>query len=97
MLNQNENDENEQGKNAEAVRRYSGSSQRSRLSSSESLNKETNQSDENQDEFDGNGELVKELEASSKGKIKGSMLLNYLGSSNMPYSLIFMYALFLLT
>lgn len=97
MLKQNESDENKNKESVENKRRCSAVSQRSRRSSSGSLGKDGNASDENRNELDDTSEMVKELEASSKGKIKGSMLLNYLNSSNMPCALIFMFALFLLT
>lgn len=42
-------------------------------------------------------ELMKKLEISSKGTIQGSLLLNYLKSSKMPFSLMFLLVLFLLT
>ncbi|XP_055307782.1 ATP-binding cassette sub-family C member 4-like isoform X2 [Sitodiplosis mosellana] len=96
MLHQTENDENEQ-ESVENKRRNSASSQRSRLSSSGSLNKEGISPNEEENELNEKSEMVKELEASSKGKIKGSMLLNYLNSANMPCALMFMYALFIST
>lgn len=42
------------------------------------------------------GETMKELEASSKGKVKGSLLLNYFKSANRPCVLVFLFATFLL-
>lgn len=40
--------------------------------------------------------LLKELESSSKGMVKGSLLLNYFKYANQPFTLIFLFASFLL-
>lgn len=40
--------------------------------------------------------LLKELEASSKKKVKGSLLLHYFNSAKRPYTLVFIIASFLL-
>ena len=95
MLNPNKNDETEQD-SEKNKRRNSTSSQKSRMSSSKSLIEVTALVEE-QTKLEENSEMVKELEASSKGKIKGSMLLNYLKSANMPCALIFLCASFLVT
>lgn len=41
-------------------------------------------------------ELVQELEVSSRGKIKGSLILNYFKSSRRPFSICVLMAVFLL-
>lgn len=41
-------------------------------------------------------EVSKELESSSKGKVKGSLLLNYCKSANRSYTLVFVIASFLM-
>lgn len=40
--------------------------------------------------------LVKELEASSKGKVKGSLIVNYLNSAKRPFTLVFILVTLLL-
>lgn len=42
------------------------------------------------------GGLLKELEASSKGKVKGSLLMKYFKFANRPFALTFLFASFLL-
>lgn len=41
--------------------------------------------------------LLKELEASSKGRVEGSLIVNYLKSAQKPYTLLFLIVTFLLS
>lgn len=100
MLNRSE--ENLQGANSEVAGRRKGSQNSSSSLKSiektiEELNNEKNLTKGNGDDL-ANEEnvLLKELEASSKGKVKGSLSLNYLKSANRPFTLVFIVAAFLL-
>lgn len=66
------------------------------IASKTSVNAETYQTEENAKQPDEEKELLKELEASSKGKIKGSLVLKYLNSSNKTCTLVFLIISFLL-
>lgn len=62
------------------------------MNSTISLNNEKKAADDNKDE---ENELLKELEASSKGKVKGSLVLNYLKAARRPCTLVFLMISFL--
>lgn len=51
---------------------------------------------QNQPSSDEEKQLLKELEASSKGKVKGSLILKYLKSSNKPFTMVLLVISFLL-
>ncbi|XP_031639826.1 multidrug resistance-associated protein 4-like, partial [Contarinia nasturtii] len=90
LLGRNENDQ--VGQNEEQLkRRDSAISQRSK---SASLDEGTRFLEGNNEE---ENPLAIELEASSSGKIKGSLLFSYLKSSNIPCALLLLGALFVIT
>lgn len=62
-------------------------------------NKNTStESKANESEAEGEkNELIKKLEDSSKGTIKGSLIVNYFKASKRPFSLLFLMLSFLLT
>ncbi|XP_031637635.1 multidrug resistance-associated protein 4-like, partial [Contarinia nasturtii] len=60
-------------------------------------NEEVNNVEEDSKNFDEQTALTKDLEESSKGKIKGSLLLNYLKSSNIPCAIAILLTLFLMS
>lgn len=63
-----------------------------------SLNSEKSSSKDNQKENpQEENELLKELEASSKGKVKGSLFVNYFKSADRPYTLVFLIVSFILS
>lgn len=66
-------------------------------SKSENVDKEISFSSENQNKSSEETGLVKELESSSKGKVKGSMLWNYFKYAKQPCTLTFLAAGILLT
>lgn len=68
----------------------------SKIVSKMSVNAGSYQREENPKQPDEEKELLKELEASSEGKIKGSLVLMYLKSSNKPCTLVFLIISFLL-
>lgn len=63
------------------------------MNSTMSLNNEKNLTEDSKDE---EKELLKQLEASSKGKVKGSLILNYLKSARQPCTMVFLLISFLL-
>lgn len=67
------------------------------MNSTASLNSEKSQSKENQTNPEEEKELLKELEASSRGKVKGSLFVNYFKSAKRPCTMVFLLASFLLT
>lgn len=79
-------------------RQSSDTTLESSMTSKMSLNSEKNHPGEsrNQPSSDEEKQLLKELEASSKGKVKGSLILKYLKSSNQPCTLVFLVISFLL-
>lgn len=79
-------------------RKSSASSLRKKRNSIGSSNSESCQSiADNEERSDEKNEVIKELEASSRGKISGSILLNYFKSANHSCTLAFLVASFLLT
>lgn len=68
----------------------------SRTASSISLNKETDDLKTDEINATEEGGMLKQLEASSKGQVSGSLLLNYFKSSNQPCMLVILLAAFLL-
>lgn len=68
------------------------------MTSKMSLNSEKGHAVEsqNQPSSDEEKQLLKELEASSKGKVKGSLILKYLKSSNKPFTMVLLVISFLL-
>lgn len=61
-----------------------------------SSKRETAQTEGNGNQSEEEKELLKELEASSKGKVRGSLVINYLKSSKKPWTLVFLVTSFLL-
>lgn len=95
MMKQNEGEESEA--NAETMKSASSLSGEN-VKSSEVINDEKRPSEvDNKDESDEKNQLLKELEASSKGKVKESVLWSYLMSANQPFTLIFLITSILLT
>lgn len=82
---------------AKMTRKSSSSALGKMMNSTASLNSEKSQSKENQTNPEEEKELLKELEASSKGKVKGSLFVNYFKSAKRPCTMIFLLASFLLT
>lgn len=68
---------------------------KSMINSAISLNDEKNVSKEKENDLEEEEMLHKELEASSKGKIEGSLYLNYFKSANRPITLVFLVVTFL--
>lgn len=66
-------------------------------SKSENVDKESSFQSENQNKSSEETGLVKELESSSKEKVKGSLLWNYFKYANQPCTLTFLAAGILLT
>lgn len=68
------------------------------MTSKTSLNSDKGRTEEAQHlaSSDEEKELLKKLEASSRGKVKGSLLVNYLKSSNQPCTLVLLIVSFLL-
>ncbi|XP_031634328.1 multidrug resistance-associated protein 4-like [Contarinia nasturtii] len=94
VLKHNENEQIEKDEESEEKnRRMSTLSQRSRADSMVSSNKMDNDVEEHEKNSDEKNALM-ELEASSKGKIKGSILHKYLKSSNIPGVTALLFALF---
>lgn len=79
-------------------RKSSSSSLRKSTNSIQSLN-ETRKSiaEKDREGTDGKDGMLKELEASSRGKVSGSLLFNYLKSANQSCTLAFLIVAFLLT
>lgn len=104
MTKPKEDDENEPDElrkdfakaNTDRIRTPSISSKQSMGSSVSvrSVKGETEASEKTQHE---ESELLQQLEASSKGKIKGSLLAHYLKSANRPFMLCFLIIAFLLS
>lgn len=67
-----------------------------KISRTDSIDATRSCEDENQKSFEEKNALI-ELESSSKGKIKGSILLHYLKSSNIPGVTSILCALFAIT
>lgn len=65
------------------------------MTSKMSLNSEKSQSEENQNHLDEENMPLKEFEASSKGKVKGSLLANYVKSAKRPCTLVFLLVSFI--
>lgn len=65
--------------------------------STSSVNGEKNAAKEMQNEPVEENPLTNKLEASSKGKVKGSLVIRYLKSSNQPCTLAFLILAFLLS
>lgn len=68
----------------------------SRVASSVSLNEKTDDVEFDQMNAREESGMLKELEASSKGQVSGSLLLNYFKSTNQPCTLVILLAAFLL-
>lgn len=75
----------------------SNSTLESGMASEPSVNGEKDDTDQMQNKIVEEDELLKKLEASSRGKIKGSLIVNYLKSSNRPCTLVFLVISFLLS
>lgn len=67
------------------------------INSAKSLNSEKSESKEKQSDPEEEKELLGELEASSKGKVKGSIYLNYFKSANRPFTLVYLVITLLLS
>lgn len=80
-----------------ALSRKSSSASSKCANSIESLNSEKSRSTTEKDGATEKDRMLKELEASSRGKIAGSMLLNYFKSANQLCILAFLISSFLLT
>lgn len=102
IINQNEEKEEEEAEkiNETAMETDVMKSKEENLTTTDdqicSLNEEKNDSKVGQTNTKEGSGMLKELEASSKGKVKGSLLLSYFKSSNQPYMLVMMIVTFLL-
>lgn len=98
ILNKNEEENHvEDDGGIKMTKKSSSSALGKMMNSTASLNSEKSQSKENQTNPEEEKELLKELEASSKGKVKGSLFVNYFKSAKRPCTMIFLLASFLLT
>lgn len=102
LMKQNEGKESEA--NAENYETIKGSEKNDQLISSkdekatEVINHENIPSKvDNKDDSDEKNQLLKELEATSKGKVKESVLWSYLMAARQPFMLIFLVISILLT
>lgn len=68
----------------------------SRIASSESL-KNLNESNDSEGGLEEENKLLNEMEGTSQGKVKGSLLLNYFKYAKRPFTLILLFASFLTT
>lgn len=75
----------------------SNSTLESGMASEPSVNGEKNDTDQMQNKIVEENELLRKLEASSRGKIKGPLIINYLKSANRPGPLVFLVISFLLS
>lgn len=87
---------NNEGDGMQKNAQNSSNSLKSIGKSIEEKNNEKNLTKDKDDVADEQNVLLKELEASSKGKVKGSLILNYLNSAKRPFSLVFIVIAFLL-
>lgn len=78
-------------------RKSSASSLRKSLNSIDSNSAKSQLSSDNKEDGNEKEEMLKELEASSRGKISGSLLLNYFKSAKQSCALAFLVVSFLLT
>lgn len=97
----NKSEENLQMENAESdgTRKSTQNSSHSLKSiekSVEEMNSKNNLFKDKENAPNEQNVLLKELEASSKGKVKGSLLLNYLNSAKRPFALMFIVVTFTL-
>lgn len=91
-LDEDCNEDNETTKNA----KNSSNSLKKIDTSVTLINNEKNQSKDPENVPEEQKELLKELEASSKGKVKGPLILNYLKSAERPFTLVLLLVTFLL-
>lgn len=102
MMKQNENMEsaaNAGNDETMKIRRKGANSiSEENVKSTEAINNEKRPSKvDNEDGLDEQNQLLKELEACSKGKVKESVLWSYLKSANQPITLTFLIISILLT
>lgn len=100
MLNQNEeNDEDEIGniENDVNTKIKSKDTLNKMTHSTISITKQNSMSVEKQNNYEEEKTLLKELEESSKGKIKGSLLMQYLKAAERPFTFVFLAVSFLLS
>lgn len=90
--NQEEMHSNDESTNKTLIRRIS--SHASNASSTASLNKER---EKKQSECEEERGLLKELEASSEGKVEGSLMMHYVKYAKRPFSSIILIVTILLT
>ena len=74
----------------------SSNSLKSIAKSVEEINNEKNLTKDKENGANEQNVLLKELEASSKGKVKGSLIANYFNSAKRPFTLVFIIVTFLL-
>lgn len=67
------------------------------MNSTVSLSSEKSRTEEQRNQAEEERELLKELEASSKGIVKGSLVSNYLKSAKRPFTLVFLVVSFLMS
>lgn len=99
ILNRSEenlHDENNDDSGYKKNSQNSSSSLKSMDKTSEMINNEKNLSKDNGNVANEQNVLLNELEATSKGKVKGSLIMNYLNSAKRPFSLIFIVITFLM-
>lgn len=97
----NKSEENLQGTDTEIDgvnknNENSSTSLKSMGKSIEEKNNEKNLSNEKENLADEQNALLNQLEASSKGKVKGSLIINYFKSARKPLTMVFIVVTFLL-
>lgn len=100
ILNESEENHEEANNEDEGTRKNAQNSSNSLKSVGKSMEEKNNEKNLVKDKDDVTNEknvLLKELEASSKGKVEGSLILNYLMAAKRPFSLAFIVVAFLLT
>lgn len=99
LLNKSEENLQEVTNEDDGMSKNAQNSSNSLKSMGKSIEQKNNEKNLTKDKEDVAGEqdvLLKELEASSKGKVKGSLILNYFNSAKRPFTLAFIVVAFLL-
>lgn len=94
-----QNEDKESGANAENDKTAKSSEEMSKNGqSTEAVNNENKPpKEDNKDDSNEKNQLLKELEATSKGTVKESVLWSYLMAAHQPFTLIFLVLSILLT
>lgn len=97
LCSKDEKNSSDNEENTNQVRKTSTASSKTKGSSSSTLNKEVDDLGDIQRQTEEKTGLLKKMEASSEGKVKGSLLLDYFKSADRMCTLIFLFISFLLT